>query len=286
VVKLRGVNVGEVAGIELQDDGRALITLSLHDGVQVPDTAVASIEPLSIFGPKFVRLDPGDHEMSGPFLGDGDEIAETRTQRELTDILASTTELLGHIDPMDLVTIVDAIAEGVGGMGPQLGRTIDASSTLATVAAAHADDLRQFLVDAAVLTGTLAAHGDDIVTIGEDIDTAAALDDPGRLDQLLDTTTGLSTQLAALLRDNQANLDVTLRSVASFVGGIHGEVDKIPQLIDLLDSFFGRVADVIRMPGPAGTTLGALRGFPSFDLCLIYGICVPGVTSSEAGGSP
>ena len=48
-VKLPGVNVGEVSGIELLDDGRAEVTLFIDDHVRVPDTAMASIEPLSIF---------------------------------------------------------------------------------------------------------------------------------------------------------------------------------------------------------------------------------------------
>ena len=145
----------------------------------MPDSAMASIEPLSVFGPKFVRIEPGDHEMTGPFLDDGDEIEHTQTQRELTDILATTTELFDHVDPLDIVTIVDAIAEGTSGLGPQIGRTIDASGALAAVAARHADDIRQFLGDVASLSGTFAAHGDDILAIGDNL---AAVVDAGLAD--------------------------------------------------------------------------------------------------------
>src|SRR5688572_8382849 len=67
-VKLRGVDVGEVRGIELRDDGRAEITLFIRDGVRVPDSALAAIEPLSIFGPKFIRIEPGANEGIGPYL--------------------------------------------------------------------------------------------------------------------------------------------------------------------------------------------------------------------------
>src|SRR3546814_18134858 len=85
-VKLRGGNVGEVSGVGLRDDGRARVKLFIDGDVRVPADALASIEPLSIFGPKFVRIDPGEHEGAGPFLEDGGEITRTQTPRELPDI--------------------------------------------------------------------------------------------------------------------------------------------------------------------------------------------------------
>lgn len=291
-VKLRGVNVGQVNGIELLPDGRARVSLFIHAGIVVPDTAMASIEPLSVFGPKFVRLEPGEHEATGPYLGDGDRIAHTQTQRELTDILAATTRLFDAVDPLDIVVVVDALAEGTSGLGTHIGQTIDASGALAAVAADHEADIRQFLGDAALLSATFAEHGGDILAIGTDLDTivSATLSDPDRLDQLLDATTGISSTFARLLRANDDELDVTLRAVGSFINDVSIEADKIPDFIDMLGTFFGRLADVIRMDGPPGTRMAALRGFISLDLCLVYGICVGGtgvaaapVSATQAG---
>jgi phospholipid/cholesterol/gamma-HCH transport system substrate-binding protein len=243
---------------------------------------MASIEPLSVFGPKFVRLEPGAHELSGPYLGDGDEIAHTQTQRELTDILASTTELFEHVDPLDIVATIDAIAEGTSGLGPQIGRTIDASGALAAVAAEHADDIRQFLGDVALLSDTFAAHADDILAIGGNLDEVvdAGLGDPDRLDQLLDVTTEISSTFATLLRDNEDELDTTIRSVGSFIADISVEADQIPELVDMLGTFFGRLSDVIRFDGPSGTRMAGLRGFISLDLCLVYGVCPLGASAA------
>lgn len=283
-VKLRGLNVGEVSGIELLDDGRARVTLFIHEGTRVPDSVMASIEPLSVFGPKFVRLEPGEHELTGPFLAEGDEIARTQTQRELTDILAATTELFEHVDPLDIVATIDAIAEGTSGLGPHIGRTIDASAALATVAADHADDIRQFLGDVAQLSSTYAAHADDILAIGSNLDALidAGFDDPDRISQLLDVTDEISSTFARLLRDNADELDTTIRSVGSFIANISIEADEIPDFIDMLGTFFGRLADVIRFDGPSETRMAALRGFISLDLCLVYGVCPLGA----AGAGP
>ncbi|MGH9274641.1 MAG: MlaD family protein [Acidimicrobiales bacterium] len=287
-VKLRGLNVGEVSNIELLDNGEARVTLFIHEGTRVPDSAMASIEPLSVFGPKFVRLEPGEHEMTGPFLGDGDEITRTQTQRELTDILATTTELFDHVDPLDIVAIIDAVAEGTSGLGPQIGRTIDASGALAAVAAEHADDIRQFLGDVALLSGTFAGHADDILAIGSNLEAVvdAGLTDPDHVDQLLDVTTEISSTFARLLRDNEDELDTTIRSVGSFIADISVEADQIPELIDMLGTFFGRLSDVIRFDAPSDTRMAALRGFISLDLCLVYGVCPLGASAVAAGIPP
>jgi phospholipid/cholesterol/gamma-HCH transport system substrate-binding protein len=288
VVKLRGINVGQVKGIELLPDGRARVTLFLRDDVRVADTAMASIEPLSVFGPKFVRLEPGANETTGPFLRDGGTIARTQTQRELTDILASATVLFEHLDPRDLVVTIDAIAEGVAGLGPEIGRTLDASGVLADVAARHVDDIRLFLTDAAALSGTFADHADDILVTARNTDDLLRLltDDPDRLDQLLAATTDISTTFATLLRDNGDSLDVALRSVGSFIAGVDAESDQIPEFLDMIGTFFGRLSDVIRMEGPAGTRMAALRGFIALDACLVYGVCVGSAATTATAPTP
>ena len=278
-VKVRGLNVGTVAAIELLDDGRARLTLFIDEGVEIPDTASASIEPLSIFGPKFVDIAPGAHEAGGPFLAPGDRIVETHTSVELTHTLDSAVRLLSAIDPRELLAVFDAVAEGVDGMGPQIGRTIDSSGVLAGVAAAHGADASLFLTDVAALSGTIAEHADDILaTVGDLGHLLPALNErPDRINQLLDVTTEISTTFSRLIGENRAELDAVIEAMAAFVGGVYSESENIPEILDLAGTFFGRLSDVIRMPGPAGTELAALRGFVSLDVCLILDVCAGGL---------
>src|SRR3546814_13976498 len=109
---------------------------------------------------------------------------------------------------MDLVVTIDAIAEGTSGMGDEIGRTIDASSTLVDVAARHADDIRQFLGDVALLSDTFATRGDDfLATLGHaDQLLDVVTEDPDRLDELLEVPTGISTTFSDLLRDTRAQI--------------------------------------------------------------------------------
>src|SRR5262249_14730143 len=111
-VKVRGVTVGSVSSIRLNDDGRVTVTLRLDPGVRVPASASAAIEPASAFGPKFVDLAPGAGEAHGPYLADGARIARTSDPKGLADLLGDANATVRAIDPDDVATIVHTLAEG------------------------------------------------------------------------------------------------------------------------------------------------------------------------------
>ena len=73
---------------------------------------------------------------------------------------------------------------------------------------------------------------------------------------------------------------MTIRSVGSFVAGISVEADQIPELIDMLGTFFGRLSDIIRFDAPSDTRMAGLRGFISLDVCLVYGVCPLGAAAA------
>src|SRR5947208_8172210 len=66
-VKIHGINVGQVTSVHLVR-GRAQVNMALHSDEKVPVDASATIRPKTLFGEKFVDIDPGRHEAQGPFI--------------------------------------------------------------------------------------------------------------------------------------------------------------------------------------------------------------------------
>jgi len=275
-VKLRGIRVGTVRGIELRADGRARLTLAIDAGVELPVTTEARLEPLSVFGPKFVDLVPGDGEERGPFLGPGDEIALATTGVELTDVLDQAGGLLAAVDPVDLVTIFDATSTGVAGLGDTLGAGIDNSGVLVDIAHRRRDLLAGFLPDLRTVTTTIATRTDRFLTRLDDYRTVAevAAGGEGDLDALLDAIATIATRASTLLEDAAAEFDLTVRSIAAVLHGIYDERTRIPAAFDTVGAFFDMLGAGMRLPGPDGKKLTALKGFITVDLCLVFGICV------------
>jgi phospholipid/cholesterol/gamma-HCH transport system substrate-binding protein len=67
-VRLTGIDVGQVASMKVNaDSDRADVTMRIRSGVDIPIDSVAAIVSDSLFGDKFIEIDPGgDDRMLGP----------------------------------------------------------------------------------------------------------------------------------------------------------------------------------------------------------------------------
>lgn len=275
-VKMRGVNVGTVTGVELLDDGRARLSFAIDDGVEVPATVAARLEPLSVFGPKFVSLIPDRGPTGGDLLSGGDEIASATVRSELTGVLADTTSLLARVDTLEVVEIFDAVSTGLNGRGDEIGKTIDGATTLVGIADAHRDDLNRFLPDLAGLSSTVAARSS---TFLDRIDTYQTVADlvggrDAEVAALLDGAATIARRSGTLLDDAAVEFDLTVRAVADVMTSIYAERELVPSSLDAVGAFFDMLGAGMRLPGPDGKKLTALKGFITADLCLVYGICL------------
>ncbi|MER3453466.1 MAG: hypothetical protein C4344_07540, partial [Acidimicrobiia bacterium] len=180
-VKIHGVNIGRVTRVRLVS-GRAEVTMEIRRG-----DASATIRPKTLFGEKFVDIDPGPRETTGPFLGDNGRIRHTLGGFELERVLSEAFPILKAIDPAELAVVLDTLAGSARGNGPAINRQIANSAAAADVAAAHDADTRRFLADLAAISEELARRADDIAALARDgTDALGVVVDRGdRLGELL-----------------------------------------------------------------------------------------------------
>lgn len=85
VVEIAGVGVGRVAGVELSERQRALVSLRIDRGVEVSEDAIASVKTQGIIGEKYVSITPGGSEF---MLSDGDMLMETESALDLEELVS------------------------------------------------------------------------------------------------------------------------------------------------------------------------------------------------------
>jgi virulence factor Mce-like protein len=277
-VKIRGVTVGEVKSIDLDNQsGKVIIALRMQSDRQVPDTAVASVEPLSIFGPKFIKLVPGEHEQSGPFLPEGGRIAQTVKPVEFLDTLAQTYRLVRATNPEDLGTVIHTLAEGLGGLGPTVGQTIDDAAVATGFGVRTLEPFLGLLRDLRPLSDRVVADAGDFSRISSDLhqvlpDIASRAD---KLARLLDQTAKVSSEAGDLLSRHRMGINNLLTGVGAILAAIHAQLGDLPGFLESLGGF-GELGRAIFVPGPAGTTLLGARGVIPADLCrLVTGALCP-----------
>jgi phospholipid/cholesterol/gamma-HCH transport system substrate-binding protein len=275
-VKMRGVNIGTVTRVELLDDGRARLSFAIDEGVEIPATVAARIEPLSVFGPKFVSFIPESGPTRGELLADGDEIAGATVRNELTGVLADTTSLLDRIDTQDVIEIFDAVSTGLNGRGDEVGETIDGAKTLVDIADRRRPELTRFLPDLDRLSSSIASRSstflDRVGTYQTVADLVAGRD--ADVAGILDAAATIALRSSTLLDDAAAEFDLTVRAMADVMAGIYSERELVPSSLDAVGAFFDMLGAGMRLPGPDGKKLTALKGFITVDLCLVYGICL------------
>ena len=82
-VEIAGVQVGDVGRIELSGTS-AVLTLNIHDGVQLRDDDIASIRTKGIIGDRYVKIIPGN---SDKMIEPGHSIGDTESAVDLEEII-------------------------------------------------------------------------------------------------------------------------------------------------------------------------------------------------------
>lgn len=84
-VRISGIKVGSVVGLDLTPDYTAKVTLNIRDGVNVPVDSTAEVASDGLMGGIFVRLEPGK---SKKFLKAGDQFSKVKDFRSMEDIVS------------------------------------------------------------------------------------------------------------------------------------------------------------------------------------------------------
>lgn len=267
-VKVRGVNIGQVASIELAE-GEALVKLRIKDGEAVPTAATAIIRPKTLFGEKFVDIDPGPTEASGPFLSDGDVIEDTQGGFELEEVLTDIYPLLQAVDPTELMTVLGELADAGDGLGEEINRSIVNGEELTTLFADNAELTSQFLEDFAALSDQLAGSADDLLGVADAGNVALPTlnENEGALVDLLEQTGRLSNDVADLLEHNRPFVDASLGDGTRAVQVLYDGRDRVMPLVHGLRLYVQTLAESIRIDVGDGTLMAAVKAVLGGEAC-------------------
>jgi phospholipid/cholesterol/gamma-HCH transport system substrate-binding protein len=293
-VKVHGINVGSVTSVHL-DHGRAKVGMAIHQDEKLPVASSATIRPKTLFGEKFVDVDPGASEGSGPFLKDHGVITQTVGGFELETVLTDLYPILKAVNPDELASLLDTLSQAGVGEGPAINRQLGNFQKVADVSAAHAADTQQFLDDLAKLSDELAVRAPDVVAGAQDLNVAlpdlnAHAQD---LTTVLEQGSRLATDLADVLEANRPFLNKSVTEGGKTIQLLFDKRGQLPGVVRGLTEFFQVLAEVGgRIPDPTpgatpGSTLSAVKlvlgGGPPCGMGLS---CLPGGPASAPASPP
>lgn len=269
-VRVRGVPVGQVQQITYDEDGRAVVVLRIEPDHRVARTAVASVEPLSVFGPKFIALDQGAGEVDGPFLGAGEEIAETTAPAELRDLVVELDEILGALDPDDLVTILGTTSDALRGRGGDIADLVDGTEVLAGRLATDVPVGLELLSQVERLTTALDGVGPELSGVADRLDRTLPVltDRDADFAGLLDETQRLSQSLVGLLDRTAGPLGDVLEGLEPATDALSTRSDELVDVVRAIEAIF-RVLGEGNLDVGDGSRAGAFEVIVSDDICTV-----------------
>ena len=239
-VKMRGVQIGQVAKIQHLHNGAARVTLSLTPGLQIPEDVTATVTAKTLLGEKYVQLvDPAHPD--GRLLQPGAQIPENRTVPpfELDQVISTLVPILDAAKPGDLGGALHALAVGLAGQEDAARDAMDKGLTALGVLAAHKADLDRLLA------------GLDASTAAFDKATPDLIASLNSLDKISRTLVSDSNEVQAVLRD----APTFLQQLADLVSRHYNDlVDISVKGADILDI-------VAAHRGALPSTVAALKTF-------------------------
>jgi phospholipid/cholesterol/gamma-HCH transport system substrate-binding protein len=239
-VKIAGVKVGQVAGIDTTDDGTARVTLSLDEGVTVPRDSEAAVRWRNLLGQRVVYLYPGTDAEP---MGDGDEVEHTRSVVDIGALVDELGGVVGAVDPDQFNQLITAVAGAVDGNEARVGELLDGAGSLLAVLADRDQAIGGLLEDFDTVSAALASRDRQVRTMVENLTllTQAFAENEDLVDSTLTELGGYSSSLRTVLTDNE---DELLRIVSSLgqvtdlasdrIDSVESALANLPEALDAL----------------------------------------------------
>ena len=236
-VRIAGVKVGDVTGVELDGSHVRVDFRVTDDGIGFGPQTAASIRIKTLLGEKYLSLEPRG---SGQ-LEEGSQIPLTRTVSSYDVIsafsdLTTTTE---QVDTDQLAASLDVLATEFKDTPENVRAALDGMSRLSATIADRDAKLRELLRAANSVTGTVAEQNAVVDRLIDDADLLLVELEKRReaIHTLFQNTSALAKEVTGLVRDNRAELRPALEELKKVLAVLQKHDEDLQRTIASMAPF-------------------------------------------------
>jgi len=254
-VQMSDVRIGEVTDIELTDDHRVAVRVSVDAEVGVPAEVQARLRRTSALGEKFVELRPLTDD-DAPKLADGATIERAVVVPDVEDLVASGTELFTSISASQLAVIIEESANSVEGRGPDLELLLTRLETITGGYAERTATITQLIDDIGQLASDVAPSADEHAEALANLAESTEVLDQASEDLLatISSLTTLAEEGADILETHFDRIDLGLRSLRSATRAVASEQAALARVLTFLPQHNTQVPSILQ--GDFGQVIG------------------------------
>lgn len=229
-VKISGVTVGKVNGIEVEDGGTALVRFTVDEEVRLTDDTHVSVRWRDVFGLRFLYLDPGDGEVVA--ADHTFPIEQSSAPADLGRLLDRLTPVMSALEPELQNQFLEAMAGALVGREQEIQSLIAEGASLTQAVASRDQEIGRLLTNAATILDAYARREAELrglLTSFADVSETLA-DRNDVLAQAVSALADAQEELGSFVDDNDEELRLAfdaLEDVADVLAVNHDNLEKI-----------------------------------------------------------
>ena len=265
-VRIAGVRVGKVTGIELENAHVRVDFKITSDAAFGPQTG-ASIRLQTLLGQKYLSLAPAG---AGQLSQDAEiPLARTVSSYDIVDAFSDLTSTTEKINTGQLAGSLDVMAKEFRDSPEQVKLALNGMSRLSQTISSRDDALRSLLARANQVSATVASRNGTTAKLINDADLLLVELQARReaIHTLFTNTSDLAVQITGLVRDNRAALKPALDQLTGVLAVLTSHEQDLDKIIAEMAPFTRVYAN----------TLGTGRWFDTFvaNLTVPVGVVKP-----------
>ena len=221
VVKAAGVDVGRVSDIRL-DDGLAIVTIELDEGTEIPADVTAHIRFRNLIGQRMITFVQEGETSELLEAGDKILVADTDPAFDLTVLFNGLRPLIRSTSPRDINIVSTAVTRALEGRTRDVAAFLDHVAVISNTLASKDQQLDSLLKNVNVVAEDLAGRDAQLrATLADINDFFGDLEETRHeLDEALVTLDDAAVRLRRLVKNNDENIRVELRDLATIVDAV------------------------------------------------------------------
>jgi phospholipid/cholesterol/gamma-HCH transport system substrate-binding protein len=239
-VRLAGVRVGQVTGIELADRKLARVTFTLDQKRKIPQSAILRLRYRNLVGERYLAVTegPGSADMLKP--GSTVPLTQTRNALDLTVLFNGFRPLFQALDPQSTNEVAFELIQTLQGEGGTLEALMQRTATLTNTLADRDAVIGRVITNLSAVLDTLdngdqlsqlvlqlrrlsAGFAQDRVAIGQSI---------VGINDLTSATTSLLTDIRGPLRNDISQLGTLAGTLDANKATVNGVLQRLPDKLD------------------------------------------------------
>ena len=219
-VLFNGLKVGKVRAVRINgaDTRKVEVVIAVAADTPVRSNSSASIAQQGLTGYPAVQISPGT--LDAPML---------------TGALEPPYPQIGADPGLAAGSLTEALPE-------LLAKANSALERINSVVADNQDSVRKAITDLQSFAGTLKSNGDDVTAIVRSV--RGFTDDLGKAKETIASIGSAFDKLNALVERNQASIDTTLKSTASFTSSLDAHREDVAAIIVNIKDLSGQLKGV------------------------------------------